>query len=190
MLDTYKKKASELRYQYRSADEQVKKEEQEFDRIQVDLESTIEAQEIVQGIAQTIQQKAHEQISSVVTRCLNAVFEDAYDFRIKFERKRGKTEAKLVFSRDGVEFDDPLNEIGGGVIDVAALALRLSCILLSRPYKRRFVVLDEPFKNIRGLDNKERTRKMLLKLAEELKIQFVINTEIESFQLGTVIELS
>jgi hypothetical protein len=170
--------------------EQVKTEEDELKKAEKEVVTTEKAQVIVQHIAQTLQQKAHKQIASVVSRCLETVFEEPYEFNINFERKRGKTEARLQFIRDGLVLDDPLNEAGGGPVDVAAFALRLACILLSRPQKRRLVVLDEPFKNIRGRDNKNRTRQMLLKLAEEMKIQFIINTEIESYQLGKVVELS
>jgi hypothetical protein len=153
------------------------------------LDGIQEAQTIAQTIAQTLQQRAHDRIASVVTRCLNAVFDDPYEFRIRFDRKRGKTEARLTFLRDGLELDDPLNEVGGGVIDVASLALRLACLLLSRPPLRRLIVLDEPFKNIRGEGNKARTREMILRLAEDLDIQFVINTDIPEYRLGTVVEV-
>ena len=51
-------------------------------------------------------------------------------------------------------------------------------------------MVDEPFKNIRGEQNKARTKTMLVKLSEELGIQFIINTDIPSYQLGSVIELS
>jgi ABC-type uncharacterized transport system YnjBCD ATPase subunit len=94
-----------------------------------------------------------------------------------------------VFIKDGVVLDDPLNEVGGGVIDVASLALRLSCILLMRPPMRRLLVLDEPFSNIRGESNKARTREMLQMLATEMGIQIVINTDIPAYRLGTVVEL-
>ena len=150
------------------------------------------AQRIVQGIAQTIQQRLHEQIAQVVTRCLVAVFEEPYEFRIIFERKRGKTEARLAFVRDGLVCDSPLDEVGGGVVDVAALALRLACILLSRPRRRRLIVLDEPLRNIRGKGNRQRVRRMLMKLAEELEIQFLINVDIDAypeFALGKIVEV-
>lgn len=153
------------------------------------LRSVMEAQSIVQGIAQALQQRAHDRIARVVTQCLTAVFDDPYEFQIRFDCKRGKTEARLIFLRDGMVLEDPLNEIGGGVIDVAALALRLSCILLSKPRVRRLVVLDEPFSCIRGDENRARTRTMLQRLSEELGFQVILNTDIAAFQMGTVIEL-
>ena len=41
-----------------------------------------EAQELAQHVAQVIQQKAHDQIARVVSRCLSAVFDEPYEFRI------------------------------------------------------------------------------------------------------------
>lgn len=177
----------------RLADASVREETDALDETKARVASFGEAQTIVQGIAQTLQQRAHEKVAGVVTQCLNAVFEDAYEFRIRFDRKRGKTEARLTFVRDGLVLDDPLNEVGGGVIDVAALALRLAYLLLSRPPRRKLVVLDEPFRNIRGCGNKRRIRRMLLELADRIGFQFVLNVDADAypeFRLGTVVELS
>ena len=189
-MKEYRKRVNKLVAQRRLAIERARTEREALDKAKDEVKAVEEARQIVQTIAQTIQQKAHTQIARVVSRCLNVVFEDAYDFQIRFERKRGKTEAKLEFYRDGMTMDDPLNEVGGGVIDVAALALRLAAIRLSRSSYRPLLVLDEPWKNIRGEGNKARTRRMILKLAKEMGIQFVINTEIKEYQLGEVVELS
>lgn len=187
-LDKVRQLANRLLERQAIAKRNLKNERKELGIVQDQLSGAQEAQAIVQNIAQALQQKAHSQVASVVTKCLSAVFDDPYEFIIKFDRKRGKTEAVLSFQRNGIELDDPLNEVGGGVVDVASLACRLASILLSKPRVRRLVVLDEPFKNIRGDDNKRRARAMIIKLAEELGIQFVINTEIKEYQLGTIVE--
>ena len=157
------------------------------------LEHHEEAQTITQTIAQEIQQQVHTKISTIVSRCLSAVFvEEPYEFAIRFDCKRGKTDAKLVFLRDGMELDDPMYQVGGGVIDVAALALRLACILLARPRRRRLLVLDEPLKNVRGKQNRKNVRALLEALAEEMGIQIILNVDTDSypeFVLGTVIEI-
>lgn len=152
-----------------------------------------EAQQIAQGVAATIQQLAHRRISSVVTRCLAAIFgDDAYQFEIRFVEKRGKTEAELILTRDGLELPTPLDSAGGGVIDVAAFALRLSCLILSRPQLRRVLILDEPFKALRGVDYRERVAGMIKSLSTDLGVQFILNIDIEAypeFELGKVVEL-
>jgi DNA repair exonuclease SbcCD ATPase subunit len=146
-----------------------------------------EAQKVVQLVAQTVQQKAHDRIAGVVSRCLEAVFDEPYEFKINFEQKRGRTEASLVFVREGLSVD-PLTASGGGVVDVAAFALRLSCLLLARPPLRRTVVLDEPFRFV-SEGYRPRVRQMLEQLSKELEVQFVVVTHDEAYKTGKVIEL-
>jgi hypothetical protein len=117
------------------------------------------------------------------------VFDDPYEFNIRFEKKRGKTEAVLEFTRDGEVYSDPLNEVGGGVVDVATLALRLACVMVSRPAMRRTFVLDEPWSNVRGRDNRKRTRQVLSVLAEEFGVQWILNTDIPDYCLGKIVEM-
>jgi DNA repair exonuclease SbcCD ATPase subunit len=138
-------------------------------------------------VAETIQEEAHDRIAGVVTRCLAAVFDDPYEFHIRFERARGRTEARLVFVREGREVN-PTDASGGGVVDVAAFALRLSCLMLARPACRRVVVLDEPFKFV-SADRRANVRAMLEGLAVDLGVQFIMVTHIEALECGTIIRL-
>lgn len=124
-----------------------------------------------------------------MTRCLAAVFDDPYEFRIVFEQKRGKTDARLTFVRNGEEVD-PEDGCGGGVLDVAAFALRLGCLLTRRPRRRRVLILDEPFKHLSERKNyRERVRDLLLTVSEELNVQFVMVTHDPIFSVGKVIEI-
>lgn len=172
--------------------EKLKEEQAETESSKQQLADLQEAQTLVQCVAQQLQQTAHDRIGRAVSRCLGAVFANPYEFLIRFDRKRGKTEAKLVLVRDGVEYNDPLEEVGGGVIDVASLSLRLACVMLSKPRKERLLVLDEPFKNVRGAASKRRLRDMLLGLVKDLQFQFILNIDVEAypeFALGSLIEL-
>lgn len=192
MIPTYRKQVDSLLIRSRMATENADRERKALDKVKEEMGCVMEAQGIVQGIAQSLQQRAHDGIASVVTRCLQVVFDNPYEFRIRFDQKRGKTEAVMVFVRDGHEYDDPFNDVSGGVIDVAALALRLVCIALSRPPARRLLVLDEPFCNVRGLSNRQRVRRMLLELAEKLEFQIILNIDVDvypEFRIGKVVEL-
>lgn len=192
MIFCYHQRVADLMHRHRTACDQVEREERALYEVKDRLKCVAEAQEVLQSIAEGIQQQAHEQIRGIVSRCLEAVFDDPYEFVIRFEKKRGKTEAVLAFVRDGLELDDPLNEVGGGVIDVAAFALRVACVFLARPVRRRLLVLDEPFRNLRGSGNKRRLRVLLLSLSDELGMQFLINVDRDSypeFALGKIVEL-
>jgi DNA repair exonuclease SbcCD ATPase subunit len=157
-------------------------------RLSVTTKRTREAQTILQEIGQAVQQQVHQQISSLVTFCLRAVFRDTYSFRIDFERKRGKTEARMRIVRfDGIEFD-PMNEASGGVNDVTAFALRLASVVLTK--SRPFLALDEPFKNVRGRVYQRRVKEMLEEVSAETGVQILMNTDMEELQTGKITDLS
>lgn len=152
------------------------------------LELALEAQRHAQAVAEAVQRHTHAGVAGVVSRCLSAVFDDPYEFDIVFERKRGRTEARLVLSRDGVAVE-PESGAEGGVLDVCAFALRLACLMLSRPRPRLCVVLDEPFKWVHGTEQRRKVRDLLLALSEELGVQIIMVTGIDALKCGNVIEL-
>lgn len=173
--------------EYRTARATCVAEKDALKSAQASLTDAEEAQKILQLVAQTVQQQAHDRIAGVVSRCLESVFEDPYEFRIVFEQKRGKTDARLVFMHDGQEVD-PMTASGGGVVDVAAFALRLSCLMLSRPPLRRVLILDEPMKFV-SERYRDRVRGMLEMLSSELGVQIIYVTHMNELQTGTIIQL-
>ncbi len=151
-----------------------------------------EALQIIQQLALTVQQDAHKKISHVVSKCIESIFPvDPYKFKIIFERKRGQTEARMVFLRKkfGVWREVvPKDASGGGCVDVASFALRLSCLALSRPRARKVEILDEPFKNI-SPEYRHLIPNMLLILSEEMGIQFIMVTNFPEYETGEVIKI-
>ena len=147
-----------------------------------------EAQKLLQQAAEAVQRQAHAKIAGVVSKCLEIIFEDdAYKFQILFEQKRGRTEARLVFARDNEEIN-PLDSAGGGCVDVASWALRLACLILSKPQKRLLIIADEPFRFLSS-GYVPRVRVMLETLSKELGVQFIIVTHQKGLRAGKVIEI-
>jgi DNA repair exonuclease SbcCD ATPase subunit len=166
---------------------QVSTEKQEIRKIEADLSSLAAAQSLIQHSAQDCQQRVHAQIAAVVSKCLSTVFDDPYSFQIDFVMKRGKTDALLSFYRDGAVFD-PLDSTGGGVVDIAAFALRLASILCSQPQLRKILVLDEPFKHIH-VDKVPLIAQMLETLSKETKTQIILVTQLPGLEVGKVIRI-
>lgn len=182
-----REKLNALLAKHEIAKNQVSEEKANLVRIDEKLYAAKEAQLLLQNVAEAIQQEAHKRISSIVTRCLRSVFDRPYTFDIQFEQKRGRTEAILSFVRDGMSID-PMSSSGGGVIDVAAFALRLSCMMLLRPPVRRLLVLDEPWKHL-SEQYRPMMRELVETLAEELNVQFIIVTHSDEFRIGKVVEI-
>lgn len=166
----------------------ISQERGELSRARREVGKLEEALAILQEVAQQVEQEAHSKIASVVTRCLEAVFEEPYEFRILFEKKRGQTEARLIFLQHGEEID-PKSSCSGGVLDVAAFALRLACLLLSKPPVRKVLFLDESFRMV-AKENLPRVGQLLEELSEELKVQIILVTHSEQLQVGKVVRLT
>lgn len=186
-LQSHRDTVHSLMLRWNNANSLVKTERKALHLAKRKLRYTEKAQWIIQSLAQEIQQKAHKQITQVVSSCIAAVFEDPYEFNIEFVRKRNRTEAKLTFLRDGHAYI-PMDETGLGVVDVASFALRVACLALSQPKKRGALFLDEPFR-FPSEEYPAKIGQMLLTLGKDLGIQFVLVTHKKELAVGTVIHI-
>lgn len=164
----------------------LEEETTELARLEKEIEQITEAQNHLQALAQSIQQHAHKQIAQIVSKCLGTVFEGMYELKIEFVRLRGRTEAVLMYTKNGHEVNPLLTS--GGVLDVSALALRIANLVLSDPAPRLLLVLDEPFTGVSAA-NLPKVCAVIEALSHELGIQFLIVTHSEQLQIGKVIQL-
>ena len=160
----------------------------EIAKLKTHKEYLHQAREIAECVARTLETAAHDRISGLVTMCLETVFGDEYKFRIDFVKCRGKTEAKLVLIKNGNELTDVLNSDSGGVADVAAFALRVSCLLMTTPAPRKLLVLDEPFKFV-SEEYKPAVVELLDKIATDLGVQIIMVTHDQEYKIGKVVTL-
>lgn len=128
----------------------------------------------VQKAARDTQDQLRVRIEDVVQSSLDAVFPGSYTFRTEFVARRGRTELDMWLDKDGTRMD-PLDSNGGGVVDVLSLALRVCCLTMSR--NARVLLLDEPFKFIRG-KARQRLGDMLSRLSRKLGIQVIMVADV------------
>jgi len=187
-IQKHKKRIDELKQTLSIAEARVESDKLDAENAAHQLVVREEAHVLVSEAAVLVQQTVHRQVSVLVTRCLAAVFDDPYEFEIKFERKRNSTEAKIVFKRGESELH-PLSASGGGAIDVATFALRLACLLLRNPNPRRLLILDEPFRFL-SVQYRERIRQLIEALSDEFDCQFIMVTHIDELRIGKIVDLS
>ena len=145
-------------------------------QLEVDI---MEAQEILQTVAQATQRELEYHISELVTLALKAVFPDPYEMHLDFVTRRNKTEADLSFSLGEETGIDPMTASGGGAVDVAAFGLRVSSWSLSRPHTRAVLLLDEPFRFLnKALQSKASL--ILKEISTSLGLQMIIVTHEEN----------
>lgn len=142
--------------------EQAKKNSRIYRR---ELRTAEKAQLLVQLVAQQTQDQLRYQLTELPRLALQSVFDDAYDFDVTFEIKRGKVEVEFWFVRDGVRIN-PKKNSGQGAVDIAGMALRPALWSLRVPRNRPTIWLDEPFKHLKGADANRRALAMLKEICK------------------------
>ena len=148
-------------------------------------------QSILRLVAQKTQQELEWHITKIVSFALRDVFPEPYELRVEFCERRNKTEADIYFTRSGdSERFDPLSSAGGGAIDIASLALRISLWNLTHPGKRNVLIPDEPLKNL-SKDLQPKAGAMLEQISEKLGLQIIMVTHETSLtQSGKIFKVT
>lgn len=154
-------------------DMRIKRQEE----IKQEIETLLKSQSILQEVAKEVQSQLSLKIDSIVNLGLATCFGDEYKFELKYVSARGKTEVEFALSSDGKPID-PLEQNGGGLVDILCFCLRVAVYNISRT--DNVVVFDEPFRFIsKGL--RERTAELVHTLSENLGLQFIEVTHIDEF---------
>lgn len=171
-LSEYRIKINECHGVQKSLNDQILNHKRELTIHENKFQAIELAQAFIQKVAKETQEQLRYQISDIVQLALDAVFPGEYEFTVNFEIKRNKTEASLSFMKDGKEVD-PMSASGGGVVDLAAFALRISAWSLGN--SNNVIVLDEPFRFL-SKDLQPRAGEIMKQLSHRLNIQFIMVT--------------
>lgn len=124
---------------------------------------------LIQKVAKETQEQLQFHIEDIVQLAIEACFPEEYQFKLEFESKRGRTEARIFLLKNGIE-TDPMESNGGGLVDIISFGLRIAAWSLSRGAK--LIVLDEPFKFL-DKDRKPLAMGILKQLSSRLKLQII-----------------
>lgn len=146
----------------------------EVDRLTQRKKDIDAAVALIQGVAAATQDQLRVRLEGITQTALDVVFPGSYIFKVEFTPRRGRTEVDMWLDKDGTRMD-PLDSNGGGVVDVISLALRICCLTLST--NARVLLLDEPFKFIRG-KARQRLGDMLKAISRRLGIQVIMVADV------------
>ncbi len=133
-------------------------------------------QRVLQTSAAMVQNNFGTYISGIVTKAMHHVFPERVNdtFVVRFRENRGQTECQLLIRSQCGSEAHPFTCAGGGVWDVLAFALRAVVLVLEQPRRSKFMVCDEPFKNLHGKDARENALDMLYNTCKSLGIQCLV----------------
>jgi len=134
--------------------------------------STLEkAQSFIQSVAKKTQEQLKYHIEDVVQLAIDSIFPDEYTFSVDFSIKYGKTSCNLIFTKNGFPVD-LLKAAGGGVVDIASLALRIA--VWSIGHTDNVLILDEPIARIQPAELQAIAWDTIKELSHRLNLQFII----------------
>ena len=163
----------------------LKKASDEVIRLKQEVIYSEDAQRRIQLVAKQTQGQLEYRVSAPVSAALAGVWDDPYEFLLKFVERRGQTEADLVFKRDGTEYKDLMFSGGGGPVDVAAFGLQIAA--WSMGGTRPFLLADEPLKWLKSKNRvlEERGAMMMGEISKELELQMLMISHIPEQQRGS-----
>ena len=144
-------------------------------QLKEDVHYTEKSRIIIQKVAKATQAELEYYISELVTLAFASVFPDPYEFGVAFEEKRGKTECRMRFLRNGHEVN-PLSGSGGGPLDIASTTLQFTIWSLNKT--RAIIGLDEPFRFL-SRDLQPKAGEMLKEVSKKLGLQILMVTHSE-----------
>lgn len=106
---------------------------------------------LYQKTAEFARKQATMQIESLVTKCLQFIFESNVEFLIEIEELRDKANAEFYVVNESEDFiikTRPELSRGGGVVDIVSLALRIAFLQIHKPKVEGPLILDEPAKHV------------------------------------------
>ena len=132
-----------------------------------------QARIIIREVGMKTMSQLQYHISNITSLALEAVFDDPYKLETEFVERRNKTECDLYFTRDGIK-TDPLGAAGFGAVDIAAFALRIASWSMLNPHARNVIIMDEPFKHLKGIEANKRALEMINEISKKLNIQIIM----------------
>ena len=104
---------------------------------------------VLQKLSKQQREQAKMRLEDLGTQALKYSMGSKYRMRIDIDdtRKRPQTYLYIVDEETGLE-TDPLEENGGGVVDIISIALQLMTLQSQEPVVNGPIILDEPFKMV------------------------------------------
>ena len=170
-----KEKLNTLKVKKQSNEELLKSRKQRLEEIKTETEEVLKSISVCQSVATEVQKQLSVKIDTIVNLALATCFGDEYTFKLNYVPARGKTEVEFLLLQNGKEID-PMNQNGGGLIDVLCFALRVAVFNIS--HTDDVMVFDEPFRFVsKGL--REKVAEVVHTFSERLNIQIVEVTHVE-----------
>lgn len=174
LLNSYLQQEGQRKYIQEKLDNLVQKyldNSSELNFLQEDIK-------LLQTTTRTAQNSVKHLVEDIVTKGLQAIFYDrTYRCVINLVEEKRTATADFILEEfiDGEWKARDFSDVGGGIVDVVSVLLRITGLVLRRPQQQKILWLDEPFKHV-WVNYQARISSFLAKICKELDIQIILTT--------------
>ena len=184
-INRIKNMVEQLRGQQNQLKVFIKNKKTKIEEMQKSMKRYEQAKEVVKSVGLKTQSQLSFHVSEITTLALEAVLKNPYSLELDFVERRDKTECDLLFNRNNISIKP--YDGGGGPIDIAAFALRVASWSMQTPHNRNTLILDEPFKHLKGERANRRMLDMVSQISKKLNLQVIMVSD-ERVSRGATIE--
>jgi ABC-type molybdenum transport system ATPase subunit/photorepair protein PhrA len=179
MIETLKSRVNVLAYEINANKKVLDRTRKEFSDLGKQIHVLNLASEVLKNIGDQKKKKTIGVFERVVTSAINE-FGFNYRFVIDIDSggKRVQTKFKLV-NEFGQEMS-LLGHVGGGLLDIVSVVLRVLILVSVRPRRSRIIYLDENFKFL-SVQHRDKAANLLKSLSKNLQLQWVFVTHQPEF---------
>lgn len=174
-LSRYERVVAELRATVRLLEKKKQELEAKLIRLQNRGRDLTDALDVMNAVSIICQDQFKGVLEGIVTDAIKFVYGDEYSFEMESDVKRNQPEIHFYVVIDGARNSIKNDDVGGGVVDVIAFALRVTLWALQDPQTDNVLILDEPLKNVDS-DRLILVGDMIKKLSRDLNLQFIMVT--------------
>jgi len=153
-------------------DEQLQELTESVEELKDEGKYLAEALEVINVTGVVAQTQFQGVIEDLVTEALQFLFGKSYEFKLENHIARKQPETQMFVVIDGAK-NSLKTELGGGVLDIVSVALRIVCWALDIKNTEPVLILDEPCKFVSKC-HMEALGEMLQSLTKLLKLQLVM----------------
>lgn len=139
-----------------------------------ELKNIKKAQNIVNEHAYKVQTTIKYVLTDIVNHAMQSILDEPYELVLDFVPRRGKTEAEFYLTNKDGDRIKPNDAIGGGVLDVLSITLRIALWNMKEPKTRNVLILDEPLKSLKGGEMPNNGARLLKEISDNLGIQIIM----------------
>lgn len=154
----------------------LEEEQIRLEQAKKELQTNEDTQQLLFESIKIINQEFKTKLEKTSTLAIRKVFKRNLELKVNYIEKSWGVETQINVIENGLPLD-PEDDMGGSIIEVISLIIRLILRDLSKDRSRKTIILDEPFRWSGKLI--ELIAQIIKEFSEEFGLQFIIVTHDE-----------